>query len=458
MIRKWIAILSLPLLVAACVDYDEFDADAIMEPEATDVLSTSEDDNVSAEDIDNIVNQLFPAKTRSTEAGDYSTAVIYNSKGVPSIYVVNFAGDRGFLLVSASKKHEPVLAYSDRGNYALTDFEKPLALLEWQNSKIEDVQRAREESDTLDHRWNTFKKCIPYDRESVVVSRSDPYGLETMISDSIKSWNQKGYSVSTIDTYVPRDENERYMIEDMCNNMYPMAVENWKDYVFVVTYHEVKETRIGDLLGTQWRQDAGFNANFPIYSGTARRVVGCGPIAAGQIMRYHKKPTNIEWSKMPATYATATTAAFLYELALRANADFKKDKNETSTNISGMKKAFESYGYKCKLDDYSHYTVRRNIEAKRPVYMRGAGGSSAHAWVVSGVWTIEVSDNVIVYHPLSKSMMHPMIRHQDNYSYTYSHYCNWGWGGSCDGFYGMDRFNPGNDNFSSNKRILYDIY
>ncbi len=457
---RWIlAIVLVGFLFAGCSDIEE----AYLEPQTEIPCGESESaissDDVSDAEIGNIINRIFQAKSRSNS--EYTTEIIYTDKGTPGMYVINFADNGGFLLISATKKHEPILAHSESGHYNLTDMEKPLPVLEWQNSMLSDIQRAREESDTLNSTWNAFREISETIDCRSVLSRSDPYGLETMIADSLTSWRRKGYSVSSIDSYEPRDDVEKAFLEDLCNNMYPIAVDNWKDYVFVVRYTKFISMRIDNMLETQWHQGSNFNAYFPFWNGTKeKQAVGCGPIAVGQIMRYHKKPANINWNDMPATYATNSTAEFLYNLALKADAKYETKENLTSTTIPNLKKAFESYGYKCKLGNYNHYTVMQNIKANRPVLMSGIDVDSGkgHAWLISGVQDYENANIVIIYYPISRNTMNSAFEHQDNPSHTYTHYCNWGWGGLYDGFFGMDRFDPGNRNYSSNNRMLYDIY
>lgn len=453
--KLFLSIVFIGFLFAGCSELEE----AYLEPQTEipggESESTISSDDVSDVEIGNIINRIFPAKSRGNS--EYTTDIIYTDKGTPGMYVINFADNGGFLLVSATKKHFPILAHCERGHYDINDMTKPLPVLEWQTSMLSDIQIAREESDTIDSMWNVFRELSQtIDR---AISRSDPYGLETMITDSLASWTQKGYSVSSIDSYEPRDNNERLLLADLWINMYPMAVDNWKDYVFVVRYTDSNSMQIDNMLETQWHQGHNFNAYFPFWNGTnQKQAVGCGPIAAGQIMRYHKKPTNINWDNMPATYATNSTAEFLHNLALKADAKYETEENLTSTTINNIKKAFESYGYKCKLGDYDYSKVLQNIKSNRPVYMRGSSEDTGHAWVISGLRTYEVTNNVIIYYPTGRKHMNIAIEHWDNPIYNYSHYCNWGWGGLYDGFYGMGRFNPGGSDYSSSKRMIYDIY
>ena len=413
--------------------------------------------DVKNEEIDNVISSVFSSKSRSSQEQPYQTSVLYGSNGKPLIYIVNFANKNGFILISATKKHYPVLAHSFHGNYIVDDFNKPLALLEWEADMVESIELAENLSDSIDTRWNAF---IEYEQISetpyaTASSRANMNQIDRMIADSLASWRSKGYQVSSIDSYTPRDDYEEYYIEDMRNNMYPMAVDNWKDYVFVVRYNNSQVTEIKDLLGSKWSQSNHFNDMCPLYDGVNRSVVGCGPIAAGQIMRYHKKPQHLAWNNMPLTYATTTTASFLYELGTKAKATYGSQTGTTEPNI---KSAIESYGYKCKLDNYNRNTAQQNIKNKRPVFMSGYDGKSGHAWVVSGIYNSTSEDVTIIYHPVSNVAMFPAITHRDNTAYIYANYCNWGWGGSYDGYYGMDRYTPNGYNFSSNQKMIYDIY
>lgn len=447
------------LLLMACTEQDELIDNSKPKTVEYEIPATGEGFDVGGNEVQNIIDVVFPSKSRSRGAGDYTISIINGKDGNPGIYVVNFSDDGGFLLVSATKKYMPILAYNDQGNYDLTDMDKPLAVLEWQNMQMEAIKMAEETSDTIDARWDAFSTPTIQIPERIATSRYGMEDLDKLVADSLASWESKGYSVSTIDSYEPRSDEERSYLTMIQNDIAPNIGSNWKDYVFVVRYSRVGSKQIPNMLTTKWHQDHNFNAYFPFFEPGKKQYVGCGPVAAGQIMRYHEKPANINWKSMPDTYANNPCAELLHNLALAADAKYDTKENKTSTTFEGMKKAIESYGYKCKLGDYVHSIVFRNLTAKRPVFVGGWDESEGgHAWVICGATDYETSSNEIVYYPTGYSQMGCAFYHEDNYYHIYTHYCNWGWGGGCDGFYSMDTFNPDKYNFSKKLQMLYDIY
>lgn len=60
-------------------------------------------------------------KTRATGEGNVTT--IYQENGVPAMYVVNYGEDEGFVIVSATKDTEPILAFSDSGSFNIDNIE-----------------------------------------------------------------------------------------------------------------------------------------------------------------------------------------------------------------------------------------------------------------------------------------------------------------------------------------------
>lgn len=65
------------------------------------------------------LNQLAPQGSRAAEKEILSVQTVVDSIGSPSMHIVNFAGQQGFVIVSATKDYFPVLAESDHGNFNL---------------------------------------------------------------------------------------------------------------------------------------------------------------------------------------------------------------------------------------------------------------------------------------------------------------------------------------------------
>ena len=81
------------------------------------------------------------------------------------------------------------------------------------------------------------------------------------------------------------------------------------------------------------------NQSFPKLDNGKLAAVGCGPLAAGQIMYYHKYPQRFNWADMPIEEGTKTTSDFLLEIAQKSKAEYRIDyekKPVTTTIISNV--------------------------------------------------------------------------------------------------------------------------
>ena len=127
------------LLLASCAEQEPLaDPASLPQPLAVEVGAT---DEVTTGDIARVAESFFGDGKTKTRSGGYSISTIYGEDGMPAIYVVNFAGDNGFILVSATKRMLPVLAYSETGHYDVAG-QKPGGLDLWQASAVEAVAAA----------------------------------------------------------------------------------------------------------------------------------------------------------------------------------------------------------------------------------------------------------------------------------------------------------------------------
>lgn len=178
------------------------------------------------------------------------------------------------------------------------------------------------------------------------------------------------------------------------------------------------------------------------------------PVAAGQIMFYHKWPSKYNWADMPLNYGTVTTSNFLLDIAIKAGAKFKND--GTSTNIDDIKKAFTANGYTCKNESWSNSSELKLIDeiaSGRPVYL----SSSGHAFVLGGASS--VSQNTV----WELWTFTDVRRLRCNFSSIHesfngrSFYINWGWGGVDNGYYfSLQNMHTSQDNYSV-KNYIYNI-
>ncbi|MGM0545697.1 MAG: C10 family peptidase [Bacteroidota bacterium] len=206
----------------------------------------------------------------------------------------------------------------------------------------------------------------------------------------------------------------------------------------------------GPLLQTKWGQDEGYNNKLDDYNCSdpvnGKPVTGCVATAIAQVVRYHEYPSYVDYSIMPDDGITANeqppgtneVATLMHDAGNHGFMDW--DCNGSTAYTSDVPNAFENFfGYSSSVDvqDYDWNDVMSEIDASRPVILRGDdGGNVGHAWVADGYRE--------VYDCSSGS------------GYLFFH-MNWGWEGDYNGLYSFDDFTPGSDNYDQNNKQVVGI-
>lgn len=111
--RKFIFLAaSAAIFLCACSNQEDF---LVRGEVNVDQQVGHQTDDVTASDIGTVVSEFFGGQR--TRGVDYDTSAITDASGNAAIYVVNYKDNQGFLLISATKRYCPVLAYADKGNF-----------------------------------------------------------------------------------------------------------------------------------------------------------------------------------------------------------------------------------------------------------------------------------------------------------------------------------------------------
>lgn len=412
-------------------------------------------DAEKAQQVARLFNTKFlpSAGTKSTlEKEVAEVKLVQDDEGTGLFYIVNYAHNQGYVLVSATQDYEPVLAYSEEGNFSM-DEAVHTGVSVWLNEQRENMRSVDNLPDSI--RQNYRLKWMDYNvkQQPYPMTRADE-DVMGMLAFALAEWEREGYTVYRLEDIentefmesLPQDikENLRYA-QDSAEPNY-----GGKAHVTFLLQRNYTERYydVSPLLETQWQQKNGFNAFTP-----GNAPVGCVAVAVGQIMKYHEYPSTYDWDNMPNVVATETTARFLAEVGEKVGMEY--DVNESSSNIDKALAGLKAYGYSsARKVDHDNSPVTAELAAGRPVYMRGYDSSGflgfkkeGHAWVCDGTSQWD-SGTEYAIHILERAYSEAEpIRMSFIYSrkvgriYNAFYHMNWGWGGLCDGGYFYDEVN-----------------
>lgn len=129
---------SITVLLCACSNQEDF----LVQGEVNFDKSVGfQTDDVTASDVSTVVSGFFGGQ--QTRGVDYVTSVITDASGNAAIYVVNYKDNHGFLLISATKRYCPVLAYADKGNFDVSRIGVS-GLVDWHAETLSAIELARQ--------------------------------------------------------------------------------------------------------------------------------------------------------------------------------------------------------------------------------------------------------------------------------------------------------------------------
>lgn len=220
---------------------------------------------------------------------------------------------------------------------------------------------------------------------------------------------------------------------------------------------------VGPLLTTTWNQNYPYNYSCPVDAvGPGGRVyAGCVATAMAQVLRYWGHPitgfgshsysapgygfltvnfgaTTYNWGNMPNSVYTVNTdvANLIYHCAVSVNTAFSP--TGSGAYVADAEDALEShfrYHPSARYEAAAQSSaavwagkLRLDLDAGRPILYRGQSYAEAHAWVIDG------------------------------YQLTNQFHCNWGWGGSANGYFLLSNLNPASYNLSQSQAAVLGLY
>tara|TARA_Y100001970_G_scaffold290273_1_gene423306 strand:- start:1250 stop:2794 length:1545 start_codon:yes stop_codon:yes gene_type:complete len=210
------------------------------------------------------------------------------------------------------------------------------------------------------------------------------------------------------------------------------------------------------LITANWSQGGGWNDFCPNNS-----VVGCVAVAMGQVMYYWGHPNqgdgysqyydpdhgiiavnfedyNYNYNNMFDDYPTEDSQLLLYHSGVAVHMNYSPWSSGASVcweGPSAQNALDENFGYNdmitCEVkinytDEEWKILIEDQLDRGWPIVYRGYSDDAGHAWNIDG--------------------------YEDDY-----YHCNWGWGGSSNGYFYFDNLNAGGYNFINNQAALLNI-
>jgi hypothetical protein len=412
------ALKLIVLWLIAIFTFISCDLDSLRDDEVNEFFVSEEEARLTAE------NLLFPPRDppgsraitlRSSDFTDRKEILevhtIRGGQNSAVFYIINYRGG-GFVIISADKRVEPVLAYSGFNEFSMREESYPPGLVDWLEeyvSLVIDVRRENlQPSETIRLMW------------AQILSGPFNAGFLDIIS-------------------CPLGE-EQYI-----------------------------EKKI--LLKSKWGQGCGYNAALADSCTVRcdRPPVGCVATAVAQILKYHAdngwngsyklasgaNAPQLNWAGMPLTGVDENNHGHIH--LLMAHLGPMLDMSYScSGSGSGISKALDTF-----INNFSFTTAKirdintnadysfvlSDIKNDRPVYMRGRESKTTetlegeikktytgHAWVADGYSQLHKCGEGFVPN-------------------NYMIHMNWGWGGSsADGFYLKKE-----GRFEEDRKIIWDI-
>lgn len=384
--------------------------------------------------------------------------VVTDDNGDVLLYVINYADDQGFIIVSATREYFPILAESDTGCFHLDDItdQHPASL--WLNERKFYVKHASTLPDStrsrIDMQWIAYSPAVPYD-ELNVTSRAEVPDKPQVFYDSLRQWS--------MDPNVKVYRWEEYILTDSYRSLSDYEKERIKVGIYtygngnygtpesstLVIIQYIDNGFRNQILTTQWDQFYPFND----YSESFFHALGCTTIAAGQVMKHYRFPAKFNWDEMPDKGASHATKSFLEELKAEIGVVNKPVEGSPfqpgGASDSQVRAALVGYGYSVSAAPHDFSKIRDRLRFGTPVIQFGYNLSTSvgHAWVCDGLHEYDLETKLrfmtLDYRPTSYSTPDKMV---EAYSKSLNRTCytnvrfNWGWGGNQDAYYDDESF------------------
>ncbi|MBR5780852.1 MAG: C10 family peptidase [Bacteroidales bacterium] len=391
--RKSTIILTLILVLISCKNENEF----VLQECSTTVPELKKRSLQEVLDIAQNATSLLGHKSRSAESRTIDLENIQyvctnkNSRSQSSdtlLYVVNYANDNGFAVVSANTSTTDLIAVTEKGNY------NPTSESMHDNPGIDLFMDMAENYvlTTVGHELENQKSSVI--KELIEVIDTTDVWIEPKLTTH---WGQTGYE----GTFAPNGISgcvNTALAQIMAHYEYPVQLNLTYDYAPI------------SVLNLDWPEIKKYKGvYYDMASNSAHEAIG-------YLLRQLGELTDSNYESPDGTFSTSEAAL---------------------TVLSEL-----GYTVSSNLVNYETRNFYSALNNGKLIYMSGLqmsnnGETLGHAWVVDGYFERELH-----YLVWTKDINSP-IRELLDESYTYKRYnhINWGWDGDSNGYFLDDVFN-----------------
>lgn len=382
------------------------------------------------------LKQLGRDIQKGRSASNYSISTVNDENGEPALYIVNFDNNGGFVVVSAKREINPVLAWNTEGQYVNT---LNSGVQIWQDHMVKAIQNADAQEDSVKQInkriWASMaNEKVPEAITPMSSSSSDEWTVaQQILRKKLMEWKNDGIDCYPLKDWEPRLQH--YGPEKTYRNF------DWEECAYVV--ERVSNVRKDDIfIKTKWGQKYGFNYYCPKINGQWP-LAGCVPVACGQLMYYYRFPSNYDWDNMALNSATDASALLIAELGDAMKA--KYDLDRTEVYIEECIKYLKSIGYNCHEEMSLNVSkMEQTMLNHKPILLRlipEDDYTNSHRIVVGGVGISEINivDDIMTF---TTATNYETVASERVYSARSVYfYLNWGWHGINDAFYLLNDIN-----------------
>lgn len=402
-----------------------------------------------------------------------SITPVSNEEGDVLLYVINYAENKGFRILSAKKEFDPIVAYSNEGNFDV-DRLNHSGLSQWFDNLKEQIANTSQlpDSTRLFNRMEWSRLLARTEKRSIEKTRSvDIVNYKKQIDDELIEYNRQGYMVYPLSDFIPFTNFSptfangilppEFIARQISNISNKEVIED--SYVILKTTEKKSDPANKKIMVTEWNQDYPYNQSIPVYPDQPR-LLGCTTVALGQIIAHTRGLTGYNYDAMFSDVTDyREISRFLYDIGCALGIHYQG--GHLGATIYEVQSALIKSRFTFNhISNFDIKQIESSIKSNCPVYVQGSG-TAAHAWVVDGYdyRTVEGDCKVLLLNAYQEDIIGESIfwcygQKTEIFSDSKLYHCNWGYGGLYNGFYANGHFEPGSENYNSNIQMLSFIH